>query len=302
MKTPLKSYNFTVASSGLRVDKFLSENCPDLSRTQAQKLIEEGHVTVNDRIVRSSLKLLEGDKVVTVIPPPLPSTLAPESIPLKILYEDSDLLVVDKPAGLTVHPAAGHHSGTLVNAVLAHVPGLQSGEAGRPGIVHRLDKDTSGLIVIAKNAAAHMKLANQFKERSVSKVYIALVHGHLSPEEGVIDANIGRHPRDRQRMAVVTEGREAQTGYKVLRYIDNYTLLEVKPRTGRTHQIRVHLAAIGFPIVGDAVYGKNVDFLPRQFLHAGKLRFRLPSTGEVREFESPLPPDLSSALDQITKN
>jgi 23S rRNA pseudouridine1911/1915/1917 synthase len=302
MSASSKSYSFTAAASGLRVDKFLSENCPDLSRTQAQKLIEEGHVTVNDRITRSSLKLLEGDKIAVIIPPPLPSPLAPEAIPLKVIYEDSDLMVVDKPAGLTVHPAPGHYTHTLVNAILAHVPELQSGEAGRPGIVHRLDKDTSGLIIIAKNGAAHMKLAGQFKERSVSKVYIALVQGHLAPEQGVIEANIGRHPRDRQRMAVVTGGREAQTEYNVQRYLDNYTLLEVKPRTGRTHQIRVHLAAIGFPIVGDAVYGKKVDFLSRQFLHAGKLRFKLPSTGQVREFESPLPPDLSSALDQISKS
>lgn len=302
MNSLSKSYSFIATDSGLRVDKFLSENCPDLSRTQAQKLIEEGHVTVNEKTARSSLKLMAGDKIAVIVPPPLPSPLVPEAIPLKIIYEDADLLVVDKPAGLTVHPAPGHYTHTLVNAVLAHVPELQSGEAGRPGIVHRLDKDTSGLIIIAKNGATHMKLANQFKERSVSKVYTALVHGRLAPEEGSIDANIGRHPRDRQRMAVVTEGREAQTGYKVLQYFDKYTLLEVKPRTGRTHQIRVHLAAIGFPIVGDAVYGKKVDFLGRQFLHAGKLRFKLPSTGQTCEFESPLPPDLAAVLDQITRN
>jgi 23S rRNA pseudouridine1911/1915/1917 synthase len=296
-----KAYSFIAEASGLRVDKFLSENCPDLSRTQAQKLIEEGHVTVNERPVRSSLKLMAGDKIAVVVPPPIPSPLPAEAIPLKIVYEDTDLMVVDKPAGLTVHPAPGHYTHTLVNAVLAHVPGLQTGESGRPGIVHRLDKDTSGLIVIAKNAAAHMKLARQFKERSVSKVYIALVYGHLAPEEGIIEANIGRHPRDRQRMAVVTEGREAQTDYKVIRYFDNYTLLEVKPRTGRTHQIRVHLAAIGFPIVGDAVYGKKADFLGRQFLHAGKLRFKLPSTGQTCEFESPLPADLDSVLNRIAE-
>ena len=234
------------------------------------------------------------------IPPPVPGTLTPEAIPLKILYEDNDLMVVDKPAGLTVHPAPGHYTHTLVNAILAHVPDLEAGETNRPGIVHRLDKDTSGLIIVAKNSAAHMKLADQFKSRSVTKVYQALVQGHLTPEEGIIEASIGRDPRDRKRMAVVTGGREARTEYTVIKYIDNYTLLEVRPKTGRTHQIRVHLAAIGFPIVGDATYGVKSDYLSRQFLHAYKLRFKLPSTGEYREFESELPDDLAQALKDIT--
>lgn len=240
-----------------------------------------------------------GDKVEIVIPPTLPSPLAPEAIPLKILYEDNDLLVVDKPAGMTVHPAPGHYNHTLVNAVLAHLPDLTAGESTRPGIVHRLDKDTSGLIIVAKNEAAHMKLADQFKSRTVTKVYRALVHGHLSPAEGIIEAGIGRDPRNRKRMAVVTRGREARTEYQVIQYLDNYTLLEVRPRTGRTHQIRVHLAAIGFPVVGDATYGARSKHISRQFLHASKLGFRLPSTSEYREFESPLPEDLSKALTNI---
>jgi 23S rRNA pseudouridine1911/1915/1917 synthase len=297
-----KSYSFTVKEPGSRLDKFISENCPDLSRTQAQKMVRDGHVTVNGKPVKSSLKLQVGDKIQISIPPPAPNHLSPESIPLKILYEDQDLLVVDKPAGLTVHPAPGHYNHTLVNAILAHVPGLQSGEAGRPGIVHRLDKDTSGLIIVAKNNTAHIKLSDQFKNRTVTKVYFALVQGHLTPEEGIIEANIGRHPRERQRMAVVTRGREARTEYKVIRYINDYTFLEVRPRTGRTHQIRVHLAAIGFPIVGDAIYGLKSEFVSRQFLHAGRLRFRLPSTGEYREFESELPFDLSSALEKIVQS
>jgi len=209
------------------------------------------------------------------------------------------VIVVDKPAGLTVHPAPGHYTHTLVNAILAHAPEIDCGETSRPGIVHRLDKDTSGLIIVAKNNTAHMKLAGQFKNRSVKKVYLALVQGHLSPLEGSIEAKIGRDPRDRKRMAVTEKGREACTAYKVIKYLNNYTLLEIKPQTGRTHQIRVHLAAIGFPIVGDAVYGAKSAYLSRQFLHAQKLSFRLPSTGEYREFTSEMPPDLAQALNDI---
>jgi len=184
----------------------------------------------------------------------------------------------------------------LVNAILAHVPDLEVAETSRPGIVHRLDKDTSGLIIVAKNSTAHMKLADQFKSRSVSKVYLALVRGLLTPEEGIIDAAIGRDPRHRQRMAVVSSGRPSRTEYRVIKYIDNYTFLEVKPQTGRTHQIRVHLAAIGFPVVGDATYGGKSELLSRQFLHAYQLKFQLPSTGEYCEFTSELPPDLAQVL------
>jgi 23S rRNA pseudouridine1911/1915/1917 synthase len=233
------------------------------------------------------------------IPPPLPSPLTPENIPLKILYEDNDLIVVDKPAGLTVHPAPGHYSHTLVNAILAHVPELGTEETNRPGIVHRLDKDTSGLIIVAKKETAHMKLADQFKKRAVTKTYLALVQGHLTPEKGIIDASIGRDPRNRKRMAVTSQGRDARTEYQVIKYLNNYTFLEVKPKTGRTHQIRVHLSAIGFPIVGDATYGAKSEFLSRQFLHAHKLTFKLPSSGEQREFESELPVDLVEALKKI---
>jgi 23S rRNA pseudouridine1911/1915/1917 synthase len=211
-------------------------------------------------------------------------------------------MVVDKPPGLAVHPGAGHYSHTLVNAVLARLEDVDTGESERPGIVHRLDKDTSGLILVARNTAAHMNLAEQFKNRSVIKVYQALVQGHLTPLEGIIEASIGRDPRDRKRMAVISRGREARTEYRVLKYIQNYTLVEVRPRTGRTHQIRVHLAAIGFPIVGDATYGAKSQFLDRQFLHAFKLGFRLPSSGEFREFESELPSDLKKALEDIAPN
>jgi len=224
----------------------------------------------------------------------------PEAIPLNIIYEDDDLLVVDKPAGLTVHPAPGHPSHTLLNAILSHFPHLADvSDSLRPGVVHRLDKDTSGVMMVAKNSAAQADLAEQFKTHSVTKAYLVLVKGRLTPENGVIEAAIGRDPRNRKRMAVVTEGREARTEYRVIRYIGDYTLLEVRPETGRTHQIRVHLSAIGYPVVGDKVYGVKSAYLSRQFMHASRLGFNLPSSGEYVEFESALPPDLEQALKDI---
>jgi 23S rRNA pseudouridine1911/1915/1917 synthase len=208
--------------------------------------------------------------------------------------------VVDKPAGLAVHPAPGHPSHTLANAVLNYLPALaESGDSLRPGIVHRLDKDTSGLLVVAKNPAAQANLSNQFKSREVSKSYLVLVKGRLTPQTGIIEAAIGRDPRNRQRMAVVSRGREARTEYRVVKYVGGCSLLEIRPETGRTHQIRVHLAAIGFPVMGDAAYGVTSPHLPRQFLHASRLGFKLPSTGRYVEFESPLPPDLEQALKEI---
>jgi 23S rRNA pseudouridine1911/1915/1917 synthase len=295
-------YRFTVERPGVRFDKYVAENCPELSRTQAQKLIAEGHVTVNDVVARAGLKLSTGDRIKVSIPPEEPGTLLPESIPFGILYEDGDVLVIDKPAGLPVHPAPGHPGHTLVNGLLAYLSTLpDTGDALRPGIVHRLDMDTSGVMLVAKNRVAHAHLAEQFKSRSVTKVYLALVRGRLSPENGAIEAPIGRDPRNRKRMAVVTEhrGRPARTGYHVVRYTDSYTLLEVAPETGRTHQIRVHLAAIGHPVVGDTTYGVSSQHLSRQFLHSSRLGFHLPGTGEHVEFESELPADLQQALETI---
>jgi 23S rRNA pseudouridine1911/1915/1917 synthase len=265
-----------------------------------QRLIVGGYVKVNGRPAKPGLKLSTNDRVTVILAPPT-TALTPEAIPLNILYEDNDLMVIDKPAGLTVHPAPGHPSHTLVNAILSHLPALDTGDRQRPGIVHRLDRDTSGLILVAKNSAAHQNLANQFKSRSVAKAYLVLVKGQLTPRDGVIEAPIGRDSRDRKRMAVVAEGRgrQARTHYHVVRYIDNYTLLEVRPETGRTHQIRVHLSAIGFPVVGDAAYGVKSPHLSRQFLHAARLGFRLPSTNEYVEFKSELPTDLQQALEDI---
>ena len=295
-----KAYSFVADESGVRLDKFVGDRCPELSRTHAQRLIGDGYITVNGKPARASLKLSIGDKVRVTIPPTPPSPLSPEAIPLNIIYEDDDLLVVDKPAGMTVHPAPGHPGHTLVNAILSHYPHLADiSDSLRPGIVHRLDKDTSGLMLVAKNRAAQANLAEQFKARSIVKAYLALVKGKLTPESGIIEAAIGRDPRNRQRMAVVSRGREARTEYRVIKYIGEHTLLEIMPETGRTHQIRVHLAAIGYPVVGDPVYGVKSPYLSRQFLHACRLGFNLPSTGEYVEFTSELPEDLEQALRDI---
>jgi len=294
-----KEYSFVADKEGARLDKYVGEKCPELSRTQAQKLIAEGCIQVNDHLAKASLKLNIGDRL-TVTIPPTPSPLLPEAIPLNIIYEDDDLLVINKPAGLTIHPAPGHPGHTLVNAILSRFPDLpDTGDSLRPGIVHRLDKDTSGVMVVAKNSAAQLNSINQFKTHSVAKAYLVLVKGHLTPEDGVIEAPIGRDPRNRKRMAVVAEGKDARTGYHVIKYMGNYTLLEVRPETGRTHQIRVHLSAIGYPVVGDKTYGVKSAFLSRQFIHACRLGFQLPSTGEYVEFTSELLPDLEQALKDI---
>ena len=285
-----------VEATSNRIDKYIAQHT-DFSRAYIQKLIREGNVLVGGRTVRPKRGITQNEKITITIPPPEPIEVKPESIPLNIIYEDNDLLVIDKPAGLTVHPAAGNWSGTLVNAILAHCPNM-SGIKGsvRPGIVHRLDKDTSGLIVVAKNDAAHLSLSKQIKNRKITKGYLALVSGHLTPREGAIEGPIGRHPKDRKKMAIVSTGREARTFYKIKDYIGDNTLIEVSPETGRTHQIRVHLSSIDYPVVGDTVYGGKSKFLKRQFLHAYRLGFRLPSNGEYVEFESVLPEDLEEAL------
>ncbi|MFC1933753.1 RluA family pseudouridine synthase [Chloroflexota bacterium] len=291
-----------VDKPGTRLDKYISEHYTELSRTQVQKLIIDGYIKVNDHIAKAGLKLNVGDRLTISIPPPTPSYLVPEDIPLNIIYEDDDLLVIDKPAGLIVHPAPGHHAHTLANAILSHLSSLpDTGDWQRPGIVHRLDKDTSGLMLVARNSAAQSNLMNQFKARSIVKAYLVLVKGHITPEDGIIEAPIGRDRRHRERMAVVAKdkGKEARTQYHVVSYIADYTLLEVRPETGRTHQIRVHLAAIGYPVVGDNVYGVKSAHLSRQFLHASCLGFHLPSSGEYVEFTSDLPPDLAQALKDI---
>lgn len=286
-------------ADGERVDTLIARRLPELSRSHVRKLIDAGLVTIGGRVPKPSEKPPAGTRLRVEIPPPEEMTLEPEDIPLTVIYQDADIIVVDKPPGLTVHPAPGHPGGTLVNALLGAVPDLQ-GISGtlRPGIVHRLDKDTSGLIVVAKNDRAMRALQAQLKERRVHKTYLALVEGVPEPRQGQIEAPLGRHPKNRKKQAVVAGGREAITKYRVREVIGSRALLEVEPVTGRTHQIRVHLAAIGHPITGDAVYGRRSNAVGRQFLHAARLGFTMPSGREV-EFESPLPPDLRAGLEDL---
>ena len=297
----MTSRGFVVEDHDGRVDLFLARQGLDLTRSQVRRLMEQGHVLLNGRIARPSRKLRPGDRISVTVPPPEPVTLSPEAIPLSVVYEDGEIIVVDKPAGIAVHPAPGHPSHTLVNALLAHCPDLKGiGGELRPGIVHRLDKDTSGLLLVAKSSAAHVSISRQLQDRKVRKGYLALASGQVVPREGAIDAPIGRDPWNRKRMAVVQGGREAFTSYRVLNYLRQHSYMEVFPKTGRTHQIRVHLASAGHPIMGDALYGKRSSILGRQFLHAHLLEFRHPSTDEGMEVTSPLPEDLRLALDTLS--
>ena len=292
-----RTFTLTVDAGDQRLDRFISDRCPDLSRSRVQQLIGEGHVKLDGRAAKSSVRLRAGQTVTVTVPVPVPSSLVPQPMPLKVDFQDEDILVVDKPAGLTVHPGPGHPDRTLANALLALCIDLQGLKGTlRPGIVHRLDKDTSGLMVVAKNDKAHASLSQQLKEQGFTKVYLALVHGRLSPPEAVIEAPLGRDPANRKRMAVVSGGREAKTRYRVARHYDGFTLVEVRPITGRTHQVRVHFASIGYPLAGDAAYGKPHAALGRHFLHAHKLGFRHPSSGEYVEFTSELPPELRDFL------
>jgi 23S rRNA pseudouridine1911/1915/1917 synthase len=298
----IKKLQFNSPVTDARLDKYLTQVLPQFSRAYLQRLIEQGYVLVNGLKAKASQRLTMSDRV-TVEPPPSPGHPLPEPIPLSVIYEDAGIIVVDKPAGLTVHPAPGHPDHTLVNAILAHCPALtMRNDLMRPGIVHRLDKDTSGLIVIAKNDSARDYLAAQFKNRTVNKRYLVLVRGRLSPEQGVIEAPIGRDLHRRRRMAVVESGKQATTQYQIREYLDSYTLVEASPLTGRTHQIRVHLSAIGCPVVGDSTYGIRSAHLDRQFVHAYQLGFRLPSTEQYQEFTSPLPADLEQALKCLARN
>ena len=298
----------TLVAPGERLDRALAAAMPDLSRAQWQRLIKEGQVTLAGQPAKASLRLEGGERVVAVIPEVEETELLPEAIPLDVRYEDSDILLINKPAGMVVHPAAGHEQGTLVNAVLAYCPDLEGvGGEKRPGIVHRLDKDTSGLILVAKNDRALRHLQAQFKARTVGKVYVALVEGQIQPPSALIDAPIGRDPRQRKKMSVIlsrtgsVHARPAQTRYRAVTVYDDYSLLECELHTGRTHQIRVHLAYIGYPIVGDTIYGRRRQRIPlrRHFLHAAELTFRRPSDNEQLTFSTELPPELQVVLDHL---
>ncbi len=286
-------FKITEFNSGERIDKAISENT-ELTRSAAQKLIEQNAVLVNDAPVKANYKVKLNDTVKVNIPEPKSIETTPENIPLEIVYEDDWLLVVNKPKGMVVHPAAGNYSGTLVNALLYHCKDSLSGINGeiRPGIVHRIDKNTSGLLIVAKNDAAHIKLAQQIKEHSFTREYEAVVHGKFKSEKGTIDLPIGRHNTDRKKMAVTNKNsRNAVTHYEVIKQYEKYTHIRLKLETGRTHQIRVHMAYIGHPVAGDDVYGrKNTDKeLCGQCLHAKKIGFIHPKTGEYMEFDSDLP-------------
>ncbi|HEY8361953.1 MAG TPA: RluA family pseudouridine synthase [Tissierellaceae bacterium] len=290
---------------GERLDSFLAKELNEVSRTYVQKLIKEGLVKVNNKNIKPSYIVEEGDHIIVDFPEPKKLEILPEDIPLDIVYQDSDIVVINKPQDLVVHPAPGNYSGTLVNGLLFHIDSLSSiNGIIRPGIVHRLDKDTSGLMVVAKNDSAHRFLSEELKGKKVKRNYIALVHGILKDDEGTINAPIGRHPKDRKKMAVTEKNsKNAVTHYKVLDRFDNYTLVELSLETGRTHQIRVHMAYINHPVVGDPVYSqrKNEFGLEKQMLHAYKLAFTHPSTGEYMEFKTDLPPYFTRILNILDK-
>lgn len=296
----------TVEQGGERIDRFLSEEIADLSRSYIQKLLKEGSISVNGKAVKANYKVNAGDEIRVEIPEPEAPDILPEDIPLDILYEDDDILVVNKPKGMVVHPAPGHYSHTLVNAVLYHCGSRLSGINGvlRPGIVHRIDMDTTGSLLICKNDRAHQILAEELKEHSITRRYHAIVHGNLKEDTGTVNAPIGRHPVDRKKMSTKSpSGRHAVTHYRVLERFGDFTYIECELETGRTHQIRVHMSSIGHPILGDAVYGPaRCPFrLQGQTLHAKILGIRHPSTGEYMEFDAPLPEYFSELLDRLRK-
>ena len=311
----VRSFTAGESDAGIRLDAFIATCLPSLSRSGASRLVRTGHITVNGLRKKPGYLMKAGDTVRSELPPLESPTCEPEPIPLSILHEDGDLIVISKPPGLVVHPGAGHNSGTLVNALLFHCPDLEGvGDALRPGIVHRLDKDTSGIMIIAKNDAAYKSLGHQFKTRQIRKIYLGLVYGETERSAGVINLPIGRHPTDRKKMSThTTKGRHTVTTWKVLQQYNGFSLLEVSIQTGRTHQIRVHLASSHHPVVGDTVYGgkkvlskrknmtlkKQLGSLGRPFLHAQKLGFRHPEDDTYHEFVAPLPLELDNLLNLL---
>lgn len=290
----MRKETLTAKDTGARLDTYLAEAFEDMSRSYIKKIIDDNGVFVNDKAVKANYRLKEGDRIEINVPDPRKLDVEPENIDLDILYEDKDIIVVNKPKGMVVHPAAGNYSGTLVNALLAHCQGGLSDINGviRPGIVHRIDKDTTGILVVAKNNASHEGLSKKLKVHDIKRVYTAICEGVIKEDEGTVDAPIGRHPVERKKMAVNTKnGRNAITHFKVIERLKNATLIEARLETGRTHQIRVHMSYIGHPLLGDEVYGrKNQKFkLQGQALHATVLGFEHPVTGEYMEFSSELP-------------
>ena len=291
--------------TGERLDFFIASNIQELSRTAVKRLIEDGNIKVNEKEQKVSYKVQENDVVEINVPEARELDIKAQDIPVEVVYEDNDIIVVNKPKGLVVHPANGNWDGTLVNAIMAICKDSLSGIGGeiRPGIVHRLDKDTSGLLIIAKNDESHLNMSNQIKDRKVKKIYYALVRGVVSEDEATINMPIARSTKDRKKMAVNKNGKEAITHFKVLERFSKYTLLEVKIDTGRTHQIRVHLSEIGHPVVGDEVYsnGKNDFGIKGQLLHAKSLTFRHPITGEEMHLEAELPKEFTDVLQELRR-
>ena len=291
--------------SGIRIDRFLSEQLPEHSRSYIQKLIKDGQVSIEGKAVKSNYKITVSEEITLLIPDQVIPDILPEDIPLDILYEDQDLIVINKPKGMVVHPAAGHYSGTLVNALMYHCKDDLSGINGvmRPGIVHRIDRNTTGSLLVCKNDFAHNAIAEQLKVHSITRKYRAIVHGNLKNDQGTVDAPIGRHPIDRKKMAIEPRnGRDAITHYRVLERFGNYTYIECQLETGRTHQIRVHMSSIHHPIVGDDVYGPAkcpFSGLQGQTLHAQVLGFIHPRTGEYMEFSAPLPEYFENLLTKL---
>lgn len=304
----LSTYKFISDDSDIRLDVFLSEVYKDASRTYIQKLIKDGYISVNDKeITKSSYQIKEDDEITLNVPDPIPLEILPEDIPLDIIYEDDDILIVNKPKGVVVHPAPGHTSGTLVNALLYHCKDCLSGINGimRPGIVHRIDKDTSGSLIICKNDYAHRFIADQLKDHSITRIYVGIVNGHLKDSTGTVDVFIDRDKKDRKKMAVCDKlhGKHAITHYRVLECFDGYDYAEFKLETGRTHQIRVAMKHLNHPLVGDYVYGqeKNKFGIEGQVLHAKTIGFIHPSTKEYVEYEAPINDEFSNLLDILRK-
>ena len=294
--------NYVITDQTGRIDKVLTSLEPEITRSQLKNLINDGHVTVNGQAVKPKYKVQAGDKISLVKSEPQSLELTPENIPLDIVYEDDDVIVVNKPQGMVVHPAPGHPDHTLVNALLYHSPLSTINGTFRPGIVHRIDKDTSGLLMVAKNDLAHQSLAEQLRNKTNKREYLALVYGQIKEDEGTIDAPLGRNPQDRKKQAVVKGGRHAVTHFKVMKRYDNFTLVKCILETGRTHQIRVHMKYIGHPLVGDPLYGpRKVIGKDGQFLHAALLGFKHPRTGEEMVFEAPLPENFQKMLDKLDK-
>ena len=305
----MEIYDYTVEKeeSGIRIDRYLAEKDSGLSRSFIQKLLKDGQITVGDKAAKSNYKVRENDRIHLEIPDSSEPDIVPEDIPLDILYEDEDVLIVNKPKGMVVHPAAGHYQGTLVNAVMAHCGDSLSGINGvmRPGIVHRIDKDTTGSLIICKNDQSHRLIAEQIKVHSVNRLYRGIVKGIVKEDSGTIEGAIGRHPKDRKKMAInERNGKTAITHYRVIERLKDATYMEFKLETGRTHQIRVHMASIGHPLLGDTVYGslKNPYHLQGQTLHAYIIGFVHPTTGEYVEFKAPIPEYFEDLLNKLRKN